>query len=68
MTIRERWRKTTVANQAVVFTSVLVAFGTVFYAVSAACQVSIMKQASTDSAAQVERLTSALGGHFKTGQ
>lgn len=37
-------------------TSVLVAFGTLFYAEAAAFQIWLMKQASKDSAVQVERL------------
>lgn len=41
-------------------TSVLVAFGTLFYAGAAVVQIYLMKQSAQDSAAQVERLVSAI--------
>ena len=56
MNIWQRWKRTTIANKALVWTGFLVAFGTVFYAGAAACQVSIMKQSARDSSSQVERL------------
>jgi hypothetical protein len=65
MKLLQRWKQSTVHNQAAILTGILVAFGTLFYAAAAACQVSIMKQASTDAAAQVERLTGATNAAIK---
>lgn len=56
MKLLQRWKQTALHNKALVMTSVLVAFGTLFYAGAAAFQVWLMKQTSKDSAAQVERL------------
>lgn len=44
MNLRQRWMKTTVANQALVATSILVALGTLFYTGAAIVQVWLMNE------------------------
>jgi len=56
MNVFQRWRQTALHNKAMVWTSFLVAFGTVFYAIAAACQIQLMKQSARQSSEQVERL------------
>jgi hypothetical protein len=56
MKLWQRWRQTAVHNKALVWTSFLVAFGTIFYSVVAVRQYYFMKQNALDSAAQVDRL------------
>ena len=59
MTLRQRWKQTSLPNKALVMIGTTTAFGTVFYAVAATVQVCIMRQAAIDSGAQVERLEKA---------
>jgi hypothetical protein len=59
MTLLQRWRQTALHNKALVITSVLVAFGTVFYAGAAAFQIWLMKESMDDSAIQQQRLVAA---------
>jgi hypothetical protein len=65
MNLLQRWKKTSFPNKALVIIGSLTAFGTVFYAVAAVMQVCIMRQASIDSAAQVERLSRATDDAIK---
>ena len=59
MTIAQRWRQVSLPNKAIVFTSVMVAAGTLFYAVMAACQVAIMNTSARESASQVDKVVDA---------
>jgi hypothetical protein len=59
MKIFQRWQQTTLANKGLVFSSVLMAFGTLFYAAAAVVQVCIMKQNASDVSAQTEKLIKA---------
>src|SRR5438552_13852202 len=59
MTIRQRWKQTTIAKKSLVITSVLVAFGTLFYAAAAAVQVYIMRQSSAETTCQIGQITAA---------
>jgi hypothetical protein len=59
MTILQRWKNTALHNKALVGTSVLMAFGTLFYAAAAVFQIWLMQQNAKDSAAQVDRLVDA---------
>jgi len=65
MTLRERWKHTSLPNKLLVATGALVAFGTLFYAGAATVQVFLMRQAARDSAAQVERLSNATNEAIK---
>jgi hypothetical protein len=56
MTLRQRWKQTSLPNKLLIWTGVLVAVGTLFYAGAAVVQVCLMKQATKESAAQVDRL------------
>src|SRR5579871_2920952 len=60
MKLIQRWRQTALHNKALVVTSVLVAFGTLFYAAAAAFQVWLMNEAAKESAAQMERLVGSI--------
>jgi hypothetical protein len=53
MKIWQRWRQTTIANKALVLTSVLVAFGTLFYAAAAAFQVWLMAESGKHTDQQI---------------
>ncbi len=53
MTIWQRWKQTAIHNKALVLTSVLVAFGTLFYAGAAAFQLWLMDQSSLHTDKQV---------------
>ncbi len=59
MTILQRWKQTSLANKAIVFTSTVVAVGTIFYSVMAACQVSIANTSARDTSAQIDKLVGA---------
>lgn len=60
MNIFQRWKQTAIHNKALVWTGVLVAFGTIFYAGAATYQALLMKHSARDSAAQIASLMSAL--------
>lgn len=59
MKLWQRWKQTAIHNKALVITSVLVAFGTLFYAVAAIVQVSIMRASSRQTAQQTQKLIDA---------
>jgi hypothetical protein len=59
MKIFERWKKTTIANKGLVFSSALMAFGTLFYAGAAVVQVCIMRQNARDLSLQTDKLIEA---------
>jgi hypothetical protein len=52
----QRWKQTALHNKALVLTSVLVAFGTLFYAVAAVVQIWILKQSGEQAAEQASRI------------
>lgn len=56
MTLIQRWKQTALHNKALVLTSVLVAFGTMFYAGAAVVQICILKSSSDATSAQNSRL------------
>lgn len=56
MNLFQRWKQTTVANKALVISSFLMAFGTLFYAGAASVQVWIMKRNAHDASVQAEKL------------
>lgn len=56
MTIWQRWKQTALHNKALVLTSVLVAFGTLFYAGAAAFQLWMMNQTSQHTDEQIGRI------------
>ena len=60
MTILQRWKQSALDNKALVWSSILMAFGTLFYAGAAAFQVWLMKRSVKESAEQTERTVSAL--------
>jgi hypothetical protein len=53
MTIWQRWRQTAIHNKALVLTSILVAFGTLFYAGAAAFQLWLMNQSNKHTDQQI---------------
>lgn len=53
MRIWQRWKQTAIHNKALVFTSILVAFGTLFYAGAAAFQLWLMNQSSKHTDTQI---------------
>lgn len=59
MRLLQRWNQTAIHNKALVLTSVLVAFGTLFYAAAAVLQVYIMREAARSSSEQTARLIEA---------
>ena len=56
MKLLQRWRQTSIHNQGLVLTGVLVAAGTIIYAAAAIVQIYIMNKNAKDSSAQVESL------------
>ena len=56
MRLVQRWKQTSLPNKALVSTSVLVAFGTLFYAGAAAWQVCIMRTSAQQSSEQTAKL------------
>ena len=60
MTLRERWRKTSVANQGLVITGGLVAFGTIFYALAAVVQIHLLKKSSAGTDIQIQKIITAV--------
>lgn len=55
----QRWKQTSIHNKALVWTSGLVAFGTLFYAGAVAWQVLLMNRTARDAAQQADRLVAA---------
>jgi len=60
MKLLQKWKQTALHNKALVLTSVIVAFGTLFYAGAAIFQVWLMNRSAQQSTAQVERLVGAV--------
>ena len=56
MTLIQRWKQTALHNKALVLTSFLVAFGTIFYAGAAVVQICILKESSETTSAQNSKL------------
>ncbi len=56
MTLIQRWKQTALHNKALVLTSLLVAFGTIFYAGAAAFQVWILEKSSETTSSQNSQL------------
>ncbi len=54
MTLRQRWKQTSLPDKLIIIPGVIVAMGKLFYAVAAAVQVYMMRQAAIDSTAHVE--------------
>ncbi len=59
MNIFQRWKQTTIANKGLVFSSALMALGTLFYAGAAITQVYIMKRSAHDASLQADKLIKA---------
>jgi hypothetical protein len=59
MNLFQRWKQTSIANKALVISSGLMAFGTLFYAGAAIVQVCIMKAASKSSNEQMHQMIDA---------
>ena len=56
MNLFQRWKQTTIANKGLVLSSILMAFGTLFYAGAAIVQVRIMKRSARDVSSQTDKL------------
>ena len=56
MTLLQRWKNTALHNKALVWASILVAFGTLFYAGAAVFQICMMKHLARDSSSQTDKL------------
>jgi hypothetical protein len=56
MKLWHKWKKTSVANQLMVYTTAIVAFGTIFYAAVAVFQWQLMKESAVQTAGQVDKL------------
>jgi hypothetical protein len=65
MKLFQRWKQTALHNKALVMTSILVAFGTLFYAAAAVVQICIMNKSAKESAAQIDRLVGATDASIK---
>lgn len=59
MKVFHRWQRTTIANQLMVMTSALVAFGTLFYVGVAVFQYYLMKESGRQASEQTDRLIAA---------
>lgn len=59
MNLFQRWKQTTIANKGLVFSSFLMALGTLFYAGAATVQVFIMKHSARDASLQTDKLIKA---------
>jgi len=59
MNLFQRWKQTTIANKGLVFSSFLMAFGTLFYAGAASVQVYIMSRSAHDASVQTDKLIKA---------
>lgn len=59
MNIWQRWRQTALHNRALVLSSVLMAFGTVFYAGAAVIQICMFQRSSKQAAEQTDKLIAA---------
>lgn len=56
MNLWQRWKKTAVHNKAMVLTSILVAFGTLFYAAAAVFQIVLVNESSKHTDEQIGRI------------
>lgn len=56
MKLLDKWRKTTVANQLMVYTTAIVAVGTIFYTIVAVFQWQLMKESGKQTSVQVDKL------------
>jgi len=56
MKLLQRWKQTAIHNKALVLTSAIVAFGTLFYAAAAIFQICLMNSAAKHSSDQVEKI------------
>lgn len=56
MKLIQRWKQTAIHNKALVFSGVVVAFGTVFYAMIAVVQVGLMNRADRQSSEQAAKV------------
>ncbi|MEW6600932.1 MAG: hypothetical protein AB1499_08170 [Nitrospirota bacterium] len=56
MNLRQRWQQTTLANQLMVITTAIVAFGTVFYVIVAIFQWQLMKEAGEQTSDQMNKV------------
>jgi flagellar basal body-associated protein FliL len=56
MTVWQRWQQTALHNKALVWTGIMVAFGTLFYAGAAVFQICMMKESARQSSAQADAL------------
>ena len=68
MKLWQRWKRTALHNKALVVTSVLVAFGTLFYAGAAVLQVWIMRESARQTGEQAEKLIQAAKTQAKAAQ
>ena len=59
MTIWQRWKQTALHNKALVFSGIIVAFGTLFYSGAAVVQVWMFNKSSRQVERQTERLIDA---------
>ena len=55
----QRWKKSSIANQLMVITTTVVAFGTLFYVGVAVFQYYLMKESAIEASAQTDRLIAA---------
>lgn len=60
MKIWQRWKQTALHNKALVFSGILVAFGTVFYAGAAVVQICILKKSAEESTQAAQKIQEAL--------
>lgn len=56
MNLRQRWKQTTLANQLMVITTAIVAFGTIFYVLVAVYQWILMKESGKQTTDQINKL------------
>lgn len=61
MKLYQRWKNTAIHNKALVWTGVLVAVGTIFYALAAIFQIYLMKATAEETSKQAERLIVEMG-------
>jgi hypothetical protein len=59
MNLFQRWKQTTIANQLMVITTAVVAFGTLFYVGVAIFQYCLMKESARQASEQTDRLIAA---------
>jgi len=59
MKLLQRWRQTAIANQLMVITTTIVAFGTLFYAAAAIFQIYILNKSAEQTTKQTDKLIAA---------